>query len=132
MGDIATRHGFSHLIAPVRPTWKDRYRITPINRYMTWRRDDGSLFDPWLRLHERIGARMGPPMTGPYRIAGTVAEWESWLGMALPESGEYVFPGGLSPLAVDRDADLCTYLERNVWMIHDLSSLASYEVPVPS
>ena len=86
MGSIATQHGFQYLIAPVRPTWKDRYPITPIDRYMTWRRDDGSLFDPWLRLHERIGARMGPPLFGSYRIVGTVAEWESWLGMAFPES----------------------------------------------
>jgi hypothetical protein len=49
--------------------------------------------------------------------------------MAFPESGDYVFPGGLSPLAVDREADQGTYLEPNVWMVHDLSSLASYEVP---
>jgi hypothetical protein len=129
MGTIATRHGFEHLIAPVRPTWKDRYPITPIEQYMTWRRDDGSLFDPWLRLHERIGATMGPAMLGSYRIDGTIGEWESWLGMAFPESGDYVFPGGLSPLAVDREADQGTYLEPNVWMVHDLSSLASYEVP---
>jgi hypothetical protein len=57
MGTIAARHGLTHMIAPVRPTWKDRYPITPIERYMTWRRDDGSLQDPWLRLHERMGAR---------------------------------------------------------------------------
>jgi hypothetical protein len=127
MGSIATQHGFDHLIAPVRPTWKDRYPITPIDRYMTWRRDDGSLFDPWLRLHERIGARMGPPLFGSYRIVGTVAEWESWLGMAFPESGDYVFPGGLSPLAVDRGADTATYLEPNVWMVHNLAALANYD-----
>jgi hypothetical protein len=132
MGVIAARHGFEHLIAPVRPTWKDRYPITPIERYMTWRRDDGSPLDPWLRLHERIGARMGPAMNGSYRIAGTVAEWASWLGMAFPESGDYVFPGGLAPLAVDRAADQGVYLEPNVWMIHDLSSLANYEVPRPT
>ena len=89
--------------------------------------DDGSLFDPWLRLHERMGARMGPSAPASYRIDGTVAEWEAWLEMALPGSGEYVFPGGLSPLAVDREADRATYLEPNVWMIHDLSSIHDYE-----
>jgi hypothetical protein len=129
MGAIASRHGLEHMIAPVRPTWKDRYPITPIERYMTWRRDDGSLFDPWLRLHERMGARMGPSAPASYRIDGSVGEWESWLGMALPESGEFVFPGGLSPLAVDREADRATYLEPNVWMIHSLSSVQNYEVP---
>jgi hypothetical protein len=108
MGDIAVGRGFEHLIAPVRPTWKDRYPTVSIERYMTWRRDDGTLLDPWLRSHERVGARMGPAAPASYRIDGTVAEWESWLKMALPQSGDYVFPGGLSPLAVDRDADRCT------------------------
>jgi hypothetical protein len=129
MGVIAARHGLEHMIAPVRPTWKDRYPITPIERYMTWRRDDGSLFDPWLRLHERMGASMGPSAPASYRIDGTVGEWESWLGMAFPESGDYVFPGGLSPLAVDRAADRATYLEPNVWMIHNVSAIQNYEVP---
>jgi len=45
-------------------------------------------------------------------------EWETWTGLALPESGEYVFPRGLAPLTVDRDADVAGYWEPNVWMIH--------------
>jgi hypothetical protein len=52
------------------------------------------------------------------RITGSVDEWETWTGLALPESGEYVFPRGLAPLTVDRDADLAGYWEPNVWMIH--------------
>jgi hypothetical protein len=51
--------------------------------------------------------------------------------MAFPESGDYVFPGGISPLAIDREADRGTYLEPNVWMIHDLSSVRNYEVGAP-
>ena len=51
--------------------------------------------------------------------------------MALPESGDYVFRGGLSPLAVDREKDRATYLEPNVWMVHNLSALRDYEVPQP-
>lgn len=125
MGDIAVRHGLVHMIAPVRPTRKDRYPITPIERYMTWRRDDGALLDPRLRLYDRLGAGLGPAAPASYRIDGTVKEWESWLGMALPESGEYVFPGGLSPLAVDAESDRCTYSEPNLWMVHNLSSLAN-------
>lgn len=132
MGIIAAQHGLTQMIAPVRPTWKDHYPITPIERYMTWRRDDGSLLDPWLRLHERMGARMGPPAPSAQRIEGTVAEWESWVGMAFPESGDYVFPRGLSPLAVDRDLDRGTYLEPNVWMIHNVSFLANYESSPPT
>jgi len=33
MGDIGRRHGLESLIAPVRPSWKERYPLVPIERY---------------------------------------------------------------------------------------------------
>lgn len=36
----------------------------------------------------------------------------------LPESGQYVFPGGLALLTVSREDDLGSYWEPNVWMEH--------------
>ncbi len=114
----ATRHGLTRLIAPVRPPWKARYPLTPIVRYVLWRREDGRLLDPWMRTHERLGARVGAPLPCSLRIEGTVADWESWVGMALPESGDYVFPEGLATVRIDREADLGSYWEPNVWMIH--------------
>jgi hypothetical protein len=56
MGGIARRRGLGSLIAPVRPSWKDRYPLVAIERYAQWRRPDGFLFDPWMRVHERLGA----------------------------------------------------------------------------
>jgi hypothetical protein len=52
------------------------------------------------------------------RIAGTVAEWETWTGMRFPESGDYVFPAGLAPLHVDTKHDIGEYWEPNVWLLH--------------
>jgi hypothetical protein len=118
MRSIAAGSGLRWLIAPVRPSWKERYPLTPIERYVTWRREDGTLLDPWMRLHERLGARVGPALPESMRITGTVAEWESWTGLAFPDSGAYVFPHGLAPLSVDRAADRGSYWEPNVWMIH--------------
>ena len=54
----SVRQGLTHLVAPVRPSFKDRYPLTAIERYVRWRRDDGQLFDPWMRVHERLGARV--------------------------------------------------------------------------
>ena len=71
-----------------------------------------------MRLHERLGARVATPLPRSMRISGTVAEWEEWIDLALPESGSYVFPGGLAPLTVDREAGIASYWEPNVWMIH--------------
>jgi hypothetical protein len=118
MRAIGQRQGLTHLIAPVRPSWKERYPLTPIERYVTWRREDGQLLDPWMRIHERLGARVATPLPRSLRITGTVNEWESWTNMVYPESGDYVFPEGLATVHIDRDADRGTYWEPNVWLIH--------------
>ena len=118
MSELAGRHGFGSLIAPVRPNWKERYPLVPIERYTTWRRADGLLFDPWLRVHERAGATVLKPEPRSLRVTGTVAEWEEWTEMAFPESGGYWFPGGLTLVEIDRDADAGRYWEPNVWMRH--------------
>jgi GNAT superfamily N-acetyltransferase len=118
---IARAKGFPTLIAPVRPSWKERYPLTPIDRYAGWTRGDGLPFDPWMRVHARLGAGILRPEPESLRITGTVAEWESWTDMAFPESGEYVFPRGLAPVTIDRDADRGAYWEPNVWMRHHVT-----------
>jgi GNAT superfamily N-acetyltransferase len=116
MVELARRHGLGALIAPVRPSWKDRYPLTPIERYAAWTREDGLPFDPWLRVHARLGAEILKPERESLRITASVEDWEEWTGLAFPEDGEYVFPGGLAPLFVS--AGRGEYWEPNVWMIH--------------
>ena len=120
MRDVAVEHGLSSLIAPVRPSWKERYPLAPIERYAAWRRADGLLFDPWMRVHERLGATVLKPEPRSLRITGTIAEWEEWTRMSFPESGEHWFPAGLATVAIDLDADCGGYWEPNVWMQHTL------------
>ena len=118
MRGIARTHGLTSLIAPVRPSWKERYPLVAIEDYTAWRRADGLLFDPWLRVHERLGATVLRPAPRSLAITGTVAEWEEWTQMAFPESGDYWFPRGLATVAIDREADRGSYWEPNVWMHH--------------
>ena len=118
MLDLARRRSLETLIAPVMPTAKHRYPITPIERYAQWRRDDGLLFDPWLRTHERLGAEVLKPEPQSVRITGSVAGWERWVGLQFPETGNYVIPRGLAPLAIDHERDVGVYYEPNVWMRH--------------
>lgn len=125
MRDLAAAHGLRHVIAAVRPSWKDRYPLAAIERYVGWRRADGTHLDPWIRVHERLGARVGPTIPQSLRVTGTVAEWEAWTGMAFPESGTFTFPGGLAPLEVDVEADRCSYWEPNVWMIHTVPNASA-------
>jgi GNAT superfamily N-acetyltransferase len=120
MAEVARLHGFESLVAPVRPSLKHRYPLAPIERYVDWRRGDGTHLDPWLRTHERFGGRILRIAPRSMTIPGTIAEWEEWAGMVFPESGSYVVSGALEPVAVDREADRGVYVEPNVWMGHAL------------
>lgn len=108
--------GAHSLITPLRPTVKPQYPLTPMAEYAAWTRADGEPFDPWLRVHRRLGAEVLAIADESMVVTGTVAEWESWLDSPLPGSGDYVIEGGLVPLHVDREADLGRYVEPNVWV----------------
>ncbi len=120
MRSLARERGFPILVAPVRPSWKARYPLTPIERYVAWTTDEGLPFDPWLRTHARLGARLVKIAPESMRIGGTVSEWEERTAMRFPESGAYVVPGALVPVRIDRERDEGLYVEPNVWMAHTL------------
>jgi GNAT superfamily N-acetyltransferase len=118
MRDAARSAGLRELAAPVRPTLKTLYPLIPIERYMEWRGDDGSHFDPWLRLHERLGGRIVAAAPRSMTIDAPVADWEAWTGVVMPEDGDYLIPGGLVPVEV-RDG-VGRHIEPNVWVVHDV------------
>jgi GNAT superfamily N-acetyltransferase len=121
MRKLASDRGFNALIAPVRPSVKARYPLTPIERYATWTRADGLLFDPWLRVHQRLGASILCTAPESMTVPGSVADWEKWADMRFPESGDYIVPGALVPVKIDCEQDQGLYVEPNVWMLHALN-----------
>jgi len=118
MRGVAAAHGFRALIAPVRPTLKHRYPLTPMARYAGWRRADGAPFDPWVRVHWRLGAELLQIAPQSMVVTGTVADWEAWTGLAFPDSGPYIVPGALQPVCIDRAHDVGRYEDPNIWMQH--------------
>ena len=116
LGSVAAGHGLESVVAPARPTWKERYPLVPIQRYATWRRGDGLPYDPWLRTHERLGGELVASAPRSLKIVGTRAEWEEWTGMTFPDDGDYVVPGALVPVHFKNGRGL--YVEPNVWVRH--------------
>jgi GNAT superfamily N-acetyltransferase len=114
--DAARDSGLDSVLAPVRPTLKHRYPLIPIERYVGWRREDGSHFDPWIRVHERVGGAIVAPAPQSMLIEAPVSDWHEWTGMELPEDGTYVVPGMLAPLVVLDGVGM--HVEPNVWMRH--------------
>jgi GNAT superfamily N-acetyltransferase len=120
MRENAWAHGYRDLVAPVRPNWKARYPLVGIERYVEWRTLESMPFDPWLRTHARLGGRIVRPCPASMTITGSVSDWESWAGMPFPDSGDYIVPGALTIVSIDRDSGVGTYVEPNVWVHHAL------------
>jgi GNAT superfamily N-acetyltransferase len=97
MRQLTRSHGFGHLIAPVRPSLKERYPLAPIERYSKWRRPDGWLFDPWMRTHERLGAVVGPPLPYSLRITGSGGRLGAVDGHGVPRLGSLRHPRRARP-----------------------------------
>jgi GNAT superfamily N-acetyltransferase len=112
--------GLKYMVAPVRPTLKPAYPLVPMARYATWTRDDGAPFDPWLRAHWRVGARIIKPCNNSMLIEASVATWETWSNMKFADTGKYIVPGALTPIDIDVGSDSGIYIEPNVWMQHSI------------
>jgi len=115
---LARQHGLKNLLAPLRPTVKAEYPLIPFEEYISWHRPDGQAFDPWIRVHLRMGAKILKIMPESFTVTGSVKEWEDWTGIKMPGSGKHIVPGALVPVDVDYDKNLGVYVEPNLWLSH--------------
>lgn len=118
MMELGRQHNLDALVAPVRPNLKHRYPLIPCEEYITWQADDGLPFDPWLRVHARLGGQIIGVCEESMDIRGSVADWEKWTGMKIPAGGDHIIPGGLVPVTFDKKKDNGVYIEPNVWTVH--------------
>lgn len=120
MHRLAADAGFGDLVAPVRPSWKHRFPLIPMQEYAGWQTQEGLPYDPWYRQHVRVGGHFLHVCPGSMHIAGTVAEWSAWTAQSFPGSGDYLVDGGLVPVRIDLEADRGAYVEPNQWMRHPI------------
>ncbi len=120
MRQVAADHGFTKLVAPVRPSHKADHPNMPMEEYITWTREDGMLVDPWLRVHVSAGGRVIKVCHRSMTIGGSLAQWRAWTGLPLDQAGEHIVPGALVPVWVDQIEGSARYVEPNVWVLHDL------------
>lgn len=118
MRTLARERGLVSMVAPVRPILKATYPLADFDRYVRWTTSDGAIFDPWIRLHCRIGARVLHTIPRGIHVEGSVAEWAQWTGLTFSESGPYVVDGAMQPVTIEIDTDTGAYDDPNVWMLH--------------
>lgn len=119
--DIAIENGSKAMIAPVRPNFKHKYPLIPMEEYIKWRREDGSHFDQWLRIHEKIGGKIQRTSKNSLIAEWDIKQWEKFSGEKFYSSGKYLFSDSLSPTEINLENDTGVYKEDNVWVVHNLS-----------
>ena len=62
MASIGRSAGLTALIAPVRPNWKERYPLTPIERYVHWVGPTASRSIPGFASTSDLGQPSDPPL----------------------------------------------------------------------
>jgi hypothetical protein len=116
MAAAARAAGLAPLVAPVRPSLKERYPLISIEL----RALDSSRRAALRPMDEgACPTRRKVTAASPRReVKASVSVWERWVEMEIPADGDYIFPRGLAPLVVSDGSGL--YFEPNVWMLHDI------------
>ena len=118
---MARENGLKAVIAPLRPSKKREYPHLEIEEYIQMRQEGSDLpFDPWLRLHVKLGGRIIKPCLESVVISENLDTWTKWTGVKFPQSGLYDIPGGDEPLIADVEENRGDYAASGVWTVHDV------------
>ncbi|QMW44460.1 hypothetical protein G4B11_007880 [Aspergillus flavus] len=101
MKQAAIERNVDAMVVPQRPTRKSEFPTTDMIDYILWpattvathspgttvRKPDSNLpFDPWLRKHARLGAKVIKVARRSMRVEGSVEEWQQWTGVNIPQT----------------------------------------------
>ncbi len=119
---LARKHDLTNILIPVRPTFKSKYPLVTMENYIQWKKGNWP-YDPWLRVHVKLGGEILKLAEPSMIVEGKVAEWQKWTGLYFGESGEYIVPGALNPVMIDLEKDYGRYVEPNVWVLHRVPAI---------
>jgi GNAT superfamily N-acetyltransferase len=108
--------GYKGMVAPVRPIYRFRMPDLTIQDYVNVRLPDGEHFDPWVRIHERIGGQIIGVCPASAVFSAPITDWQDWSKMKLPENGKVLVPNAINYLEI-KDS-LGVLKEDSIWILH--------------
>ena len=93
-----------------------------MEEYLSWTNEDLEPFDPWIRVHVKMGGSIVSVCSDSMIIRGSVSEWEDWTGLKFHSSGKYIVDQALCPVVMDLDKNMGIYTEPNIWVIHSIEN----------
>jgi len=128
MKQVCFQNNLKWFIVPVRPMLKVCYPLISIHDYVNWRVPSKSnpkelvAYDPWLRLHYKLGAKFLKVATKSVVVRASIQDWEEWTGLKFFCSSDFVIPGALSTVHFDLEKNEGVYYEPNIWVKYSLES----------
>ena len=115
--ELSKKNNFLYFIIPIRPTYKYKYPLIEMEKYINWNKDK-KIYDPWIRIHKNCGAEIIKICKKSMTFTGTIKEWEEWSGLDLIESGNYIIEGTLNPVQIDIEKNYGIYYDENIWIYY--------------
>lgn len=81
---------------------------------------DGKPFDPWLRVHKKLGGKVVKTAEISMIIRGKINEWEKWTNTVICGSGKYIFKDALNPVEINIEKNEGIYTDPCVWVHYSL------------
>lgn len=114
--DRAIELGYRGLVAPVRPSARWRALHLDIADYAELRLPDGRHYDPWVRVHERIGGEIIGSCPDSAIFSAPREDWERWAAMKLPDNGFFLIDGAIGWLSLKEGHGVLS--EDSLWLLH--------------
>ncbi|MCC5947591.1 MAG: hypothetical protein JJT89_03965 [Nitriliruptoraceae bacterium] len=116
VGAEARQMGAERWLVLLRPHAKRDFPLVPFERYLSFVREDGLPFDPWLRTAWRAG--LVPAGAASRSLVGRapLEAWERWMGTPIPGSGPYLVGGAIKPAILETERDEGRYREPHLWV----------------
>ncbi|WP_158899997.1 amino acid adenylation domain-containing protein [Burkholderia sp. L27(2015)] len=115
---LAKMHGFDQFLGPVRPVGMSEQSDMDVHAWAQARDERGEPLDFWLRVNQRLGARILGVADHSQLVQGTLKQWRRWTGVSFAASGSYALPGMLQPVEVDLAGDCARYYDPSIWVGH--------------
>ncbi|MBN1799715.1 MAG: GNAT family N-acetyltransferase [Spirochaetales bacterium] len=117
--NICKTNGYRYFAIPIRPTYKYRYPLIPMKKYIKWKMET-KIFDPWLRTHINCGAKIIKICKKSMTFTGSIKDWKEWSGMDIIGNEKYIIEGALKPVSMNVKKNKGVYYDENIWICYEI------------
>ena len=118
--------GFSHVLAPVRPVFKKDFKDKSLEEYAKLKTANNFPFDPWLKVHEKIGGKIVSYCNESQFVEGTLEQWKLWTGNTFKKSGLYNVNDAMQKIEINIEENTGKYFDQAIMYSHSVENSLNF------